>query len=534
MRYRSCEWIESRLVLGPTDLKFCCVPHSDCTRGWVSICEYRGGPLPVAHILAERARLVERNNQGDPTSPCHGCRYLREDDWTPLPGNARFDWIGVDNFFRCNLRCIYCDLVIHEDWHLPDLAYAIEPVLRELIEGGLLAPGTTVVWGGGEPSILPGFEAIQRLLLDQDLTQQINTNAVRYADVITEGLARGRVEVVTSVDAGTPRTYERIKGGDCFDRVWANLARYARTGGDVYAKYIIRRDNLDRRDLAGFVRQCVEADVRKVVLSLDREEVAQHAISDETAFAFAWLDREARKHGREVSSVEKLIPTDAKRITKYVPLGVFPWRYWKSLARKRLESLTRTTARNSRKLLFARATRQAIHRANSFLDGEATQPDAVLALLDHQTRMPSTALGARLAELIQKVRDLPERQTIDRGVALPLSPDRWTVDGRPCYLVLDNRGADRPFEPVLWFGCLADPSALPLRVSLEDGARPEIQHTFHQAGSARIVLPAIPAGASAVYRVTTDRTWVPAGGTDPRRLGVSILSNDRYAALRRM
>ena len=521
MEYVSCSFIESGLVLSHKDLKFCCVPHSDCTKGYVPICEYDGGPIPVDRIREERRRLVELNNREGVVTPCTGCGHLRRAEWHPRGDGALFDWIAVDSFYLCNLRCRYCDIVIHEDWQLPDMAYDLLPVFREMLSSGYLAPRARVEWGGGEPSILQNFDTLQRLLLDHDVRQRIHTYAVRFSELIEQGLARDRTEVVTSVDAGTPETFEAIKGRDRFERVWANVARYAATGGDVTAKYVIRRGNSDSRNVVQFVRRCAAENVRKVALSPDLEEVAQDAVTEESAHAFALLDREAKRRGIEVSIVSEYLPDDRRRLLKYMPLGRLDWRYPMARARETLRRVARRARRRIRTLLHLGRTRGALRRANACLESAHPDPEAVRDLLEHQAEYPSARLRSRLVDLVM-TRELPGRLSHALGAALGLSADQWTVDGEPAYLVLNNRSSDERLAPTLLLACEAPAAVLPLTVTISDAVHDDVVHTYHQPERRRIELSGIPAGDCAIFVIRTDKTWSPTEGEDRRDLGVRV------------
>jgi len=65
------------------------------------------------------------------------------------------------------------------------------------------------------------------------------TNAAIYSEQLAALMEQGLLTIMTSMDCGTPETFQRIKSVDCFDVVCANLTRYAATGGCVVLKYIM-------------------------------------------------------------------------------------------------------------------------------------------------------------------------------------------------------------------------------------------------------------------------------------------------------
>lgn len=202
MEFASCEFIEYGLVFTQDTVKFCTLPAADTTR----ICDYSGGPLPIDDILAERDRLRRLNNLDPTSSPCSGCQMLRAAEWKKLAGGALFDQLGMANFSGCNARCNYCYLIVHADWDLPMNPYPILPVLRELVETGYLEDGGAVHWGGGELTTLREGPALIQYLAERPYYQDIKSNGIRYSPEVAEGLSKGRLSVIISVDAGTRET----------------------------------------------------------------------------------------------------------------------------------------------------------------------------------------------------------------------------------------------------------------------------------------------------------------------------------------
>lgn len=523
MEYFSCKWIESGLVLDLSELKFCCIPHSNNTKGFVPICKYEGGAIPAERIREERRKLIALNNREGVDSPCKGCHYLEKKEWTRPEGGGRFDRIEISSFSLCNLRCTYCYTVLHEDWGLPAVAYDLLPVFRDMVDNGLLARGAKVEWGGGEPTILKDFSETARLLMQHDVWQRIFTNAIRYSDDIEEGLRQGKVAVVTSVDAGDRETYEKIKGRDRFEIVWRNLARYAATGGEVEAKYILRRGNSDPANVRRFVDKCVEAGIRTVTLTPDLEEIAQDTLTEETAYAFALLRYRAKRRGLKVVILPQYLNSaNRKRALKYVPLQLFGWRYHVLRATELLRNAARTAWIRARLIRTAGKTRDAIRRAEACVATGQCSPEALTELLDYQTRHPDEALRSRLAEAVHTAPVAGKHVIDERVTALGISSDGWTLNGDPCYLVVDGRSAVGPLVQELWLACTADAATLPLTLTISDGLHPRIVYRYHRPERARIALPAVPAGRFGIFVVNTDKSWSPVEGEDPRRLGVNI------------
>lgn len=522
MAYLSCEWIEYRVVLDVLELKFCCIPHSAGTKGFVPICKFDGGKLPVEEILRERKKLRELNNQEGVDSPCKGCHWLRKHDWEELDGHSIFNQIDISNFTACNLRCNYCYTFLHQDWNLPKYGYELIPIFEDLIENGYLQSGAQIDWGGGEPTILKEFPGLQGMLLEKGFRQRIFTNAVVFSKEIEAGLARKKVSVVTSIDAGNPETYREIKGRDAFDAVWDHVARYASTGGDVTVKYILRDGNSNRENVKQFIRRCKESGVPAVSITPDIEELAQGTLTEETLYAYALMVHEAEKHGIPVSVRYEYLDHESRELSrKYTPLSRGRWLYFSYRTRSALKEISGNLWRSLRQCLKSGKTRSAIKTAEACLSKGSCDLDTVHDLLDHLSGYPGRDLRSRMIEVL-KTLDIPGKQVLDGGVAaLGISPDAWTTDCKPCYLVIGGDASGKPGVRDLWITCSADPGEMPITLTINDDVR-DIKYTFHQPERVRIVLPEIPAGRSRLCIVNTDKCWIPQEGEDRRRFGVHI------------
>jgi len=533
--YVSCEWIESRVVLEQTKLKFCCIGHSG-HKGYVPMCDYDGGEIPEAEVRAARKKLIQENNTPGVETGCTGCHFLETRDWDKERKSAKlFDTVYVANFSICNLSCRYCFVYLSEFTEVSNVVgYPLLPVFQRLIEGGHLAEGGKVEWGGGEPTIVPGFAEIMRLLMRNNYYQQIHTSSVKFSPELEEALRLGKAQAVTSVDAGTRETYKAVKGRDRFDIVWENVGKYAASGGKMALKYILRHNNSDEANIQGFIARAKAVGIKEIVLTPDFREIAQQQITERTIYAFARMVQEAKRAGIPIAiRDEYLNPEQMRRVSKYIPLQTKAWRYHLHLAlvagRERLQRL----AEGVRARLRAGEREQTLARAQDLLDREnelvhplqllqaAEDTDArILDLLERQTREPDTELRTRLTEAVARRFPIQATPTI-----LNVAPDAFTTDGKPGYVVLDARSSEKPVKLDMWFTCWAKSADYPIRVTISDGVADDIEFTYTEAQRLRVPLPEVPPGESRIYSVKTDKTWRLPSGDDPRPLGVQITTS---------
>ncbi|MBM3977908.1 MAG: radical SAM protein, partial [Planctomycetes bacterium] len=365
MEYLSCEWIESRVVLELKELKFCCIGHSG-NKGYVPMTPYTGGPLPVEEIKKARRRLIALNNNPQADSGCKGCHFLVKKDWrSEKKTEALFHSVYLSSFSICNLACRYCFVYLREFTEVSNVAgYPLLPVFRQMIEQGHLDKHAYIEWGGGEPTIVKDFAELMRLLMEQGYEQQIHTSSVKYSPELEQGLRSGHVRAVTSVDAGTRETYLEVKGRDRFDIVWENVRRYCASGGDMTIKYILRKNNSDERNVRAFWELVRQAGPRRVVITPDFRELTQNELTEETIYAYALMDSEARKAGMPLELRDEYVnPEQMKTLTKYIPLELHEDEYRAAVERLRSEAEAAEAARVARIRAQAQSTAAAVRRA---------------------------------------------------------------------------------------------------------------------------------------------------------------------------
>ena len=102
----------------------------------------------------------------------------------------------------------------------------------------------------------------------KDYVCQFTTNASRYVDTIADSLARGG-KIFSSLDAGTAKTFQKIKGVDMFNKVCNNLKCYAEAG-EVEVKYIFLPGvNDNEEDVTGFIQACKNINPSAIHISRD-------------------------------------------------------------------------------------------------------------------------------------------------------------------------------------------------------------------------------------------------------------------------
>jgi pyruvate-formate lyase-activating enzyme len=288
----SCLDLEKQVNLswsgGKENLTFCCFMHNrrGVDVGFLPILgvEIEGSKLPLGRIAAERQRIKDVINHGEEETACHGCPRLQHAVWPENPENKLIT-VTVNSWTACNLRCEYCFTIDAGTPFIAKPSYNLLEMFRNLAEEGKFEAGASVTWGGGDVTVLVGFEEASAFLTETGISQLVNTNAITFSPAIAAGLARGLMDVQVSIDAGTRALYDAVKGRDHLDAVWRNVERYHKISMEVkergatrlpypiVAKYIIYHNNCEPAELLEFMRRCRLHGMRFIVISAKQGEL---------------------------------------------------------------------------------------------------------------------------------------------------------------------------------------------------------------------------------------------------------------------
>ena len=243
---------------------------------------------------------------------CHYCAVCPEAATARIaPLSNKFTGLHLDVSTQCNLSCTYC--IVKNTFRGVD--YDFKALCNLALQYEFTVEKPIFDWGGaGEPTLFPEFEALTSTLLERGGNGLVYTNALRYSEGIANGLAKGRLRIVCSIDAGTRKTYALVRGVDAFEKVWSNLRRYLADGAiGVMLKYIITENNAHAEEIKSFVTRCVEERVRSVQISHD---FYQNEISVQEKLAMELMTDLCRKAGIQVHILGTAVPeTLAKSLT---------------------------------------------------------------------------------------------------------------------------------------------------------------------------------------------------------------------------
>lgn len=262
----SCFFLRNGLTLWPDNrMTPCCLGiYNDLKTSRLSMQSNRNS----FNVNAWRGLINEAHAglaQGEIPPECRGCPQLR-----PFPrtdtSSLSFKSVNIINSRKCNLACNFCYL--KKEFRESDASFNPHiGMFHDLVAKKLITPQTIINWGGGEPALHPRLKELYELFALAGCRQHFDTNATIYMDFLEKDLASGRTTLSCSLITPDPDTYKRVMGSLLCERAWQNAKRYAATGGDVRAKFIMLPENINQEE--PFTAKCKEYGIS--ILNLDRE-----------------------------------------------------------------------------------------------------------------------------------------------------------------------------------------------------------------------------------------------------------------------
>lgn len=242
--YTSCPWIESGVcfdngVYG-SNIKLCCYMSAEGGGNAMIFTDYKGEKINWRKFFKIKNDYRNIQKSGGTIEQCKGCVFFERREWN---NKDYIDSIIVDHFTRCNCNCIYCYTEEDKKRYNNLETYNLLPVIKDMFRYGILKPYGAIGFGGGEPTLLPEFEELIELLLNNKFDNiRIPTSGIKFSPIIAKGISTKQLTVNISMDSATRETYKKIKQIDAFDKVCENIIKYAQAQtqtGFVINKYII-------------------------------------------------------------------------------------------------------------------------------------------------------------------------------------------------------------------------------------------------------------------------------------------------------
>lgn len=247
MHCKSCKFLEHGIYFkffpdGSLSVKPCCNMDSAPTDEQIYLRDnYYSGEIDWNEILANMRKNRDNARKGILNPHCEKCWELKEHDWDE---EDYFSEITLAPVSRCNCRCTYCFIGNHEELYNSKQEHDLLPILEDLQNKGLLRFNGCLRYMGGEPVLMPNFEKITDLFVENNIPEiYLPTSGIKFSPAIERACEKiDKCEIFISIDSGSPKTYEKIKGINAYNIVLNSLKKYAkkeRNKKHLISKYII-------------------------------------------------------------------------------------------------------------------------------------------------------------------------------------------------------------------------------------------------------------------------------------------------------
>jgi len=202
-------------------------------------------------------------------------RWLRGE----IPGKFMPWQVDLDTTNICNQNCYYCNTAdfrkaVPEFQPLDAYARLIEQLHNwRAHEPNIIGTLSNVIFsGGGEPTLLPGWETLVEQCIDCGFLVAMNTNGTNLDRLLTIPVAKLRTiaYIGVDIDSGNPETYERIRRSlsphSPFEKVKRTAAQLGELGLNLDMKALLMPENTSPEEIRSFFQFARDVKARSVHL----------------------------------------------------------------------------------------------------------------------------------------------------------------------------------------------------------------------------------------------------------------------------
>jgi pyruvate-formate lyase-activating enzyme len=249
------------------------------------------GGNKIDSILANyqnHCRKVINDIKAEMPTHCDNCSSIRYNYWLIKPKIKVFNLSTAFKYDRCNYKCFNCSasFILKNVKSYDDEQLSVWDALTQFAEWVEMKPEMKeikILFANGEPTLSPYFERIVGLLRKKHWLSEFFTNASIYKKSLYDLLHDGLAIIRISLDSGYSETYAKIKGVNCFDKVLANLHKYAQSNGEIVLKYIIFEginDNVREVDKFIDIADSLGANIQISQDNTHRQNVFSHKLRE--------------------------------------------------------------------------------------------------------------------------------------------------------------------------------------------------------------------------------------------------------------
>lgn len=196
-----------------------------------------------------------------------------------IPGKILPWQIDLDTTNICNQACYYCNT---EQFREEKPVYQERDKYLDLIDKlanwraydpNVIGTTSNVIFsGGGEPTLLPGYESVIERAIDAGFVAAMNTNGTKLHKLLTvdpDKLKR-MAYIGLDIDSGNPETYEQIRRSKMkdspFDRVKETARELGQMGAPLDIKALLMPENTSPEEIDSLFAYARDVNARAVHL----------------------------------------------------------------------------------------------------------------------------------------------------------------------------------------------------------------------------------------------------------------------------
>lgn len=265
-------------------ITYCTLTNATNGTGWPKVSDdvFDGEKINWNKFFEERAKEIEAIKNGCERKECQNCQQIKDIDFID---DKKIHYILLSPWQICNSNCIYClghaevispkspnYMKYYKEYEEP---YDMLAIIKDMIKNDVLAKDAEIDFAGGEPTLYPKFDEIINFFIDNGFKNIIiHTNNIQYSKAIERGIKENAISLMISIDAGTKKCHEKVKGVKSFDKVWHNFKKYSKSKNKNYTKRLCTKYvmvpgiNDSEKELEEFIKQSKKNGATQVALNV--------------------------------------------------------------------------------------------------------------------------------------------------------------------------------------------------------------------------------------------------------------------------
>lgn len=293
-------------------ITYCTLTNATNGSGWPKISDevFDGQKIDWNKFFVERAKEIDSIKNGTQRFECQNCQQISDEEFVD---DRKIHYVLLSPWQICNSDCIYClghaqPISTKAPNYSEYSKEFIEPydmlaIIKDMIANDVLAKDAEIDFAGGEPTLYPKFDEIINFFVENEFKNIIiHTNNIQYSKAIEKGIKENAISLMISIDAGTKKCHEKVKGVKSFDKVWHNFKKYSKSKKKDYSKrlctkyVIVPGVNDSEKELEEFIKQSKKNGATQVALNvynqllndMNYEEHLMHRLIELSNF---WIEK---------------------------------------------------------------------------------------------------------------------------------------------------------------------------------------------------------------------------------------------------